>query len=254
MIYFRNGKFIEDLIELDLVQPAFRTGFGFFETIAWNGLKICHLDLHLNRVRKSLVQFNIIEEAVDYEKTILEVVEANGLQNEFARVNIFFPVEGGKTFPIVSAAPFEYVPDRVWTLKPNTDVFLSSLMLHKSMNRMSYLTAWQEAVKEGFDDALLLDFEGNILESSFASLLFQKDDRFIEPQTKYKLPGTAQIIAAKYIKIESEPISLDSISQYDHAYALNSLGGMIPVSAIGETKFKVDHKTSIQLSKHILEL
>ncbi len=254
MIYFRKGKLTEELIGLDLAQPAFRTGYGFFETIAWNGNKICHLDLHLARARKSLAQFNLIEEAIDYRKAILDVVEANKLENEFARVNIFFPAERRRTFPIVSAVPFEYISDRVWSLKPNTDIFLSSLMQHKTMNRMSYLNAWQDAVDSGFDDALLLDFEGNILESSFASLLFQEGDRFIEPQTEYKLPGTAQFIAAKHILIESEPVQLASINQYDHVYALNSLGGMIPISAIGEAKFKTNHTVSDKLSNYILEL
>lgn len=182
------------------------------------------------------------------------MVEANKLENEFARVNIFYPVERGRAFPVISAVPFEHVPDRVWTLMPGKDVFLSSLMQHKSMNRMSYFNAWQEAVDNGFDDALLLDFEGNILESSFASLLFKKGERFIEPRTDYKLPGTAQHVAAKYIEIESAAVTLDCVGQFEHVYALNSLGGMIPVSAVGKTVFKIDNDTATEITNYILEL
>lgn len=116
MIYFMNGELHEDEVCLDLAQPAFRTGYGFFETVCWNGSKICHLDLHLERARSSLAEFGVAEAPLDYEAVIGEVIKANGLLNEFARVNIFFPVEKDQTQPIVCAVPFEYVPQRTWTL------------------------------------------------------------------------------------------------------------------------------------------
>jgi 4-amino-4-deoxychorismate lyase len=253
MIYFRDGEFIEDAVSLDPAQPAFRTGYGFFETICWNGSRICHLDLHLERARKSLAQFGIEEESLDYGAVIREVLAANNLDNEFARVNIFFPVENGLTLPMVCAVPFEYIPDRTWTLKPCPFVFLSSLMAHKSTNRMDYLNAWQDALGDGFNDALLQDFDGNVLESSFASLLFRKGDYFFEPQTAYKLPGTAQQVAARQIKIAAAEIKLEQIDKFDRVYALNSLGGMIPVTAIGDVEFEADFGLAQRISAAVLE-
>ncbi len=254
MIYYRNGKLAENSVQMDLSQPGFRTGYGVFETLAWNGNKVCHLNLHLERARVSLKEFKIIEDSIDYEQIIAEVVEANGLQNSFARVNIFFPSEGGKAVPIITAVPHQDAPDLVWSLMLAKEVFLSPLMRHKSMNRMDYLNAWRDAQSEGFNDALLHDFEGRVLESSFASLIFQKGDRYIEPQTEYKLPGTSQIIASKYINIESEPVFLKSVHEFDHVFALNSLGGMIPISAIGDVHFEVNHDVAREITNHILEL
>ncbi len=124
----------------------------------------------------------------------------------------------------------------------------------KTMNRMDYLNAWQTAHDSGFDDVLLTDFEGRVLESSVASLLFKKGDVYIEPQTYYKLPGTSQEIAAKHLKIESKPILLESVHEYDHVFALNTLGGMIPVSAIGDVIFDTEHETARKISDIILEL
>jgi|GEM_PF-1514184 4-amino-4-deoxychorismate lyase len=253
MIYFRNGELNEDEVRLDLTQPAFRTGCGFFETLCWNGGKICHLDLHLERARKSLAEFSVVEEAPDYESVIRKVIDANGLINKFARVNIFFPVEQGITSPIICAAAFDHIPQRIWTLKPCPNIFLSPLMAHKSTNRMNYLNAWEDAKNSGFDDALLQDFAGNVLESSFASLLFRSGDAFFEPQTEYKLPGTAQQVAARYIKIDSAEIKLMDVDKFDYVYALNSLGGMIPVTAIGEVEFEADFRTSDELSEKVLD-
>ncbi|WP_320172684.1 aminotransferase class IV [Maridesulfovibrio sp.] len=254
MIYFRNGELHEGEVCLDLAQPAFRTGYGFFETICWNGSKACHLDLHLERARNSLAEFGIAEELIDYETVIGEVVNANGILNDFARVNIFFPVENEHTRPIVCAVPFEYIPQRTWTLKPNPHIFLTPLMAHKSTNRMDYLNAWKTAQADGFDDALLQDFEGNVLESSFASLLFKAGDEFIEPKTEFKLPGTARIVAARHIEIDSAQINLVQVDKFDHVYALNSLGGMIPVTAIGKVEFEPDFVLAKEISAKILEL
>lgn len=254
MIYYRNGQFVDGTVEMDLSQPGFRTGYGFFETLAWNGSKACHLNLHLKRARASLNEFNVIEESLDYEKIISEVIDANALAGSFARVNIFFPVEKGKTVPIVTAVSFEHDPERVWSLRVAKDVFLTGLMRHKTMNRMDYLNAWQTAHDFGFDDALLLDFEGRVLEASVASLLFKKGDRYIEPQTDYKLPGTSQEIAAQYLKIESKPVLVESVHEFDYVFALNTLGGMIPVSAIGDIVFDTEREIARRITNYILEL
>lgn len=254
MIYYRNGKFGEDNVGQDISQPSFRTGYGFFETICWNGRKICHLDLHLERARKSLADFRVVEEAVDYAQIILEVIQANSLEEKFARVNIFFPVENGRSVPVICAVPFEHMPEREWKLQPAADVFLSDLMRHKTMNRMDYLNAWQKACESGFDDALLVDFDRNVLESSFAALLFQKGDIYYEPETRFKLSGTAQKIASGILPIEPAVINLDSVTTYEHAFALNSLGGMIPISAVGTHGFECCHETAGKISRSILEL
>lgn len=253
MIYYRKGKLCREEVGLDLSQPAFRTGYGFFETLCWNGRIVCHLDLHLKRARKSLDEFGIIEEAVDYHEAISEVITANKLSDRFGRVNIFFPVEQGRTFPVICAVPFDYITMREWRLYQSKDVFLTSLMQHKSMNRMAYLNAWREATDKGFDDALLTDFDGNVLESSFASLLFRKGSAFFEPQTDYKLPGTAQEIASNHISIEPAVINIADVGEFEHVYALNSLGGMIPVTAIGNVEFEADHELSVDMSEKILE-
>ena len=76
----------------------------------------------------------------------------------------------------------------------------------------------------------------------------------IEPQTYYKLPGTSQEIAAKHLKIESKPILLESVHEYDHVFALNTLGGMISVSAIGDVVFDTEHETARKITDIILEL
>lgn len=252
MIYYRDGKLQKGDICMAPMQPAFRTGYGFFETLAWNGSKVCHLNLHLVRVMASLAEFSVTPDEVDYESVLPEVVAANGLSDSFARINIFYPLENGRARPLVTAAPFDYEPERVWKLVLWEDVFMSPLMRHKTMSRMDYFLAWQHACMEGGDDAVLCDFEGNILESSVASLVFSRDGRFYETDTDYKLSGTALAVASRYLEIEKKVVPLSEVGEYEHVFALNSLGGMIPVLEIGEQTFKPDFLTAEKITRHIL--
>ncbi len=89
MIYFMNGELHEDEVCLDLAQPP--SGLDtVFETVCWNGSKICHLDLHLERARSSLAEFGVAEAPLDYEAVIGEVIKANGLLNEICTCEYIF--------------------------------------------------------------------------------------------------------------------------------------------------------------------
>jgi 4-amino-4-deoxychorismate lyase len=252
MIYFRDGKMQEGELSLAPMQPAFRTGYGFYETIAWNRRTVCHLNLHLVRVMASLEEFCITPDEVDYEKVLPEVVAANGLSDSFARINLFYPLENGRARTIVTADPFDYQPERVWKMRIREEIFLSEMMRHKTMSHMEYFIAWQQAVAEGADDSVFCDPAGNILESSVSALVFARDGHFYETDTNYKLPSTALAVAAQHLKIERKVIPLSAAADYEHVYALNSLVGMIPVSELGEYSYKLDFGTAAKVTRLIL--
>ena len=59
MISFYKNEFLDDKLSVDVNSPAFKYGVGFFETIAYNGKVICHLDKHLKRIIHSLDTYQI---------------------------------------------------------------------------------------------------------------------------------------------------------------------------------------------------
>lgn len=252
MIHYYKNRYHEGDVFLSPASPAFRFGTGFFETILYNGKKVCHFDRHSARIHSSLDHFCIPYEPVPFEEIIPLLLEKNNLTGRSARINIFYPVAGSITTPVVTAAPYERITDRVYRLAYSPDHHISSLNAHKTMAYMFFNLAHARAIAEGFDDALLTDLNGHVLETTTAALLFKKDGKFLEPNTPHKLPSIALELARSHIEVESQHIGFEMLSGMEHVYALNSLVGMRPVVGIGgEAEFEPDEKPCREITRLI---
>ncbi|WP_243544077.1 aminotransferase class IV [Pseudodesulfovibrio tunisiensis] len=252
MIHYRDNGFHEGPVPMDPTAPAFRFGTGFFETIYYNGTRLCLLDAHLDRLLGAFRAYGLEYETVDFPAVCLETVKRNQLADRPARVNIFYPVEDGPARPVILAAPYEPSPHKTFRLCVCNDRHVSTLAHCKTMSHMFYHLAWTRARARGFDDAAILDFHDHLLETGTASLLFERDGAFFEPESRYKLAGTAIAVARRMLDIAPVQISLDALPEYDHAYVLNSLTGMRPVVSIGETAFVPADDTCKQVTREIL--
>lgn len=251
MIYYHQNRYREGVVPLNPTSPAFRFGTGFFETMLYNGRQVCHFDRHSARIHSSLDHFCIPYEPAPFEEIIPLLLEKNGFTGQTARVNIYYPVAGSLTTPVVTVAAYERREDRVYRLTYCPDHHISSLNAHKTMAYMFFNLAHARAIAEGYDDALLTDLDGRILETTTAALLFQKDGRFIEPATPHKLPSIALDLARETLDVETRPVSFEKLGTMDHAYALNSLVGMRPVISIGEVGFKTDEASCVEATELI---
>jgi len=252
MIYYVGGKLTQKPIGLDPSSPAFRYGAGFFETVYYNGNNLCHLDRHLDRLLGSLRAHNIPHKAVDFEEIINVVLAKNNLDSATARVNIIYPIEQPDARPVILAAPYETQPYKAYRLCICEDHHVSTLNAHKTTSYMFFHLALQQARARGFDDAALFDFDNKLLEATTSALLFKKNGEYFQPHTPYKLPSTAMALAGSVLDILSKPIGFDDLDQYRHAYILNSLIGMRPVVAIGETAFVPDEDPCEAVTKLVL--
>jgi len=254
MIHFANGKLSSGPVALDPASPGFRYGAGFFETIYYNGSALCHLDAHLDRLLGSLRTHGIAYKSVKFEAVIDSVLVANKLGSSPARVNIVYPVGTDKADPVILAAPYEPHPYKAYRLCICEERHVSTLNAHKTTSYMFFNLALRQARARGFDDAALFDFDDRILESTTGALLFKKNGEFFQPHTRYKLPSTALALAGTVLNVLSKPIALADLEQYRHAYILNSLIGMRPVVAIGETAFVPDEAACEAPTRIILDL
>ncbi|MDD3312078.1 aminotransferase class IV [Pseudodesulfovibrio sp.] len=252
MIHYRNGEHHSGGVVLDPAQPAFRYGAGFFETLYHDGSRALHLEAHLDRLFHSLRDCDVAYEAVDFERVIGQVVERNGLAGRPARVNIFYPVEGPTARPVVLAAPHEPRPDRMYRLCRCRDHHLSSLNAMKTTSYLFFHLALKRARARGFDDAALTDFDGNLLETTTGALLLAGEDGFVEMDTPYRLPSIALGLARTVLDARPAVVNVDDLPRYSHAYVLNSLVGMRPVVAIGETAFVPDESACRRVTGLVL--
>lgn len=253
MIHYYKGRFSGKGVALDPSAPAFRYGAGFFETICYNGSRLCHLHHHLDRLLHSLRAYRISHETIDFETVIHEVLEQNGLEGQFARVNIFYPVEGTESHPVILAAPFAQKPYKAYRLCLCNDRHVSTLNAQKTTSYMFFHLAFKQARARGFDDAALLDFDNNLLECTTGAIVLKKDGDFCEMDTPYKLPSTALQLAGDVLDIIPGVVNMDDLPRYRHAYILNSLIGMRPIVAIGETAFVPDEEACRKVTELVLE-
>lgn len=240
MIYYRQGEWHEGPISMDPAGEAFKFGVGFFETILYNGSRIMHAALHEERLAASLKQFDFTCDVPDINTLGLEAAERNGLTGQEARINVFCPVEHGRADPIIIAAPFER-KDGPFRLRIHPDPVVNPMAGHKCMNYFFNLVAHRSAMDNGYDDAVLVTPNQEILETSFAALAFRRGDAFITPGGTGRLPSTALAVATPILNIQPEYVSLD-LRDYDACYLLNTLGGMLPISQLGDRRFEPDYE------------
>ncbi|MBN2140035.1 MAG: aminotransferase class IV [Desulfovibrionaceae bacterium] len=254
MIHYLDGEYHAGPLALDPAGPGFRSGCGLFETLFYNGRLVCHLERHVERLYAGLKVLGLGFRARDFGPIAARLLEANGLVGRAARLNIFcfLDSETGPVRTLAMAAPYDPDPDRTFRLMVWPERHESWLCGHKTMNRLHFFLARRQARESGFDDALVLDGRGRILETTTASLIFQRDGRFLEPAPGPRLPGIAAAVAGTLLDVRAEPLGLDEAAACSHAYVLNSLIGMRPVRALGGLEFAVDERTCGLVSKELL--
>jgi len=253
MIHYYNNTYTLGPVSLDPAAPAFRYGAGFFETIYYNGQNICHLDQHLDRILHSLRSFGVDYETVNFEEVIEQVINRNGLAGQTARVNIFYPMETDGASPVITAIAHDPKPYKAYRLCVCKDHHVSTLNAHKTTSYMFFHLAMQQAKARGFDDAALFDLEDNLLEATTGALILKKEGSFVAVDSPYRLPSTALTIASQTLDIISVQLPLDELASFRHAYILNSIIGMRPVVAIGETAFIPDDDACQAVMQAVIE-
>ena len=102
--------------------------------------------------------------------------------------------------------------------------------------------AKHEALENGFDDALLLDVNGNIGELSSANIFFVKDNQVFTPQTDFILNGiTRQFVMAwcreTGYQVTEKNIRPDEMKEYDSCFITGTAVEIKPISRIDNIDF-----------------
>lgn len=251
MIFYWKDEYREDRIVLSVTGPAVRYGFGFFETLYWDGARAARLEKHLARLFDSLLAFGLAFTQEDFEEVIAQVAHKNGLTGKTARVNIHYPVDGPEPArAVVTTAPYS-PPSQALRLSLSPRPLHTWLGRYKSTNHLPYHLEHQAAQTAGLDGAVLTTPCGHVLEATHAALLFSDGGIFLTPappgqgtEAAGLLPSTALAAAGEALTITARPIRVEEVGEFQHAWVLNSLLGMHPLAAIGQWEFNPDGETA----------
>ncbi|EGB15504.1 aminotransferase class IV [Pseudodesulfovibrio mercurii] len=252
MIHYKDGGYGLEGVRLDPAGGAFRFGAGLWETVYYNGRELCHLDRHLDRLLHGLRSYGLEYATVDFPAVAGQVLNRNGLEGRPARVDIVYPVDGRAASPVLTAEAVEPKPYKAFRLCVCEDRHVSALNAVRTTNGMFRFLALRQATARGFDDAALFDLGGNVLEAAGGALVFEKQGQFVCVDSPYCAPSVALDLARTVLDILPVRVPSADLESFRHAYLLNSLIGMRPVVAVGETAFVPDDAACDRVSPLIL--
>ncbi|WP_051412258.1 aminotransferase class IV [Halonatronum saccharophilum] len=221
-------------------------GIGLFETIkVYQGNPLL-LEEHLDRLYSSLSKLEIPFkfEKEQLEKEILDYCQP--LDNKALRVTV---CDEGYNFSLrdipygrddykrgyrVALAPFKRGE--------------SPLYNHKTANYYENILVRRDALDNGYDEVLFVRYDNKVLEGTTTNIFFVKGDCLYTPKEDLGLlPGIlrAKVIElAKGLGIEVRLMEIDisEISNYDFAFATNSLVDMIRIRSIEELRYDSRNK------------
>jgi branched-subunit amino acid aminotransferase/4-amino-4-deoxychorismate lyase len=117
----------------------------------------------------------------------------------------------------------------------------------KTFQYRNRLRAGKQARQAGFDNALLVDREGNLLEAAHANIFVRLPDGWATPSADDEglLPGTVRrhLLERAPLPIREQIIPYSLLSQATEVFLTNSNVGIVPVLQIDELIFPIGKET-----------
>lgn len=260
---FLNGKFLSaEEAKISVLTPGFLLGWGLFETMRSYKNKIIYLNEHIKRILDSCSPLDIKPRypAAKIKAVITEGVKMSGFKDAYVRLTLAKSEKGTDTVVIIKKynAPVqskyrEGFRASICGFRQNENSYFSQI---KTTCRLLYELEFNEAKKKGFDEGLILNSNGFIVEGTRSNIFLVKDKTLLTPHLscgclKGVTRGAILDLAAKYkINTYKGNFTIQDIYNCDEAFLTNSLMGVMPLSGVekekigkgkpGHTKFFID--------------
>jgi D-alanine transaminase len=261
--FYLNGKILKDKqLKLSPFDRAFLFGDGVYETLRWYKGKLFKLDLHIERLKKSLASSRINFSSFDeIEKVINELIKKNKFEDEehlfiylqitrgayFPRQHHFPPADVEPTF-FLSVVPFKRHEEE---LKNGIKVILEEDIRWtrcdiKSTMLMPNVLARQRALEQNAVEAVFVR-NGFITEGTHTTFCAVKNGKLYTPplspngvlRTNYILDGITrkiilEICGKEEIPISETEIKADELKSFDEIMLLGTISEVMPVVRVDE--------------------
>ncbi|MBN1869708.1 MAG: aminotransferase class IV [Candidatus Omnitrophica bacterium] len=245
---FLDGRMIKaDTALMNSLEPGVIKGKGVFETMRVRGAEIENLKEHLGRLDRGLTFFKMrspyAQEKLKF--CLTHTLKANHLQG--ARVRLAVWRERRRLRMAIVCRRFEGYPRDKYRKGFNAVVSdirrLKTRDFHiKSLNYRCFREAFIKAKAAGYDEAVLLNSRGKIIEGSRTNIFFVQKGTLYTPAVKEGcLNGITrqQVIQyARKAKIPFRAVAADvrRLFHADEAFVTNSLMGIMPLTSVGKRR------------------
>ncbi len=231
---------------LESFSPGKLRGRGVFETMLAQEGKIYALDEHLQRLDRGLKVLNLTRPcAVKKLKEYLRAtLSANRLKTARLRLTVWR--DQGRDRICTIALPHRPIPEFRYRrgMKAGLAVFERKLFPKekriKSIEYLPYLRAYQKAVRRGYEEMVLLNRDGFLMEGSRSNLFFISYGILYTPAlacgclkgiTRQTVIGLARRMGLKVLSVKAKP---QKLWEAQEAFLTNSVMGIMPLVNVGE--------------------
>ena len=255
-----DGVFVEwREAKVHVLTHTLHYGLGVFEGVrAYHteaGPAIFRLKEHTNRLMNSakIMGMKLNVTAQQLIEAQIQVVLKNNLKSAYIRPMCFYGSEGMglhaanlKSHVMVAAWKWDsYLGEkainhgiRVKTSsirKPSNQTHFNHAKTNG--NYVSAIMATEQAVADGYDEALLLDMDGNPAEGPGENLFIVKNGELVTPNLTYALDGITRNTVfqiAKHINLKcvERNIALDEIYTADEAFYTGTAAEVVPIKEL----------------------
>jgi 4-amino-4-deoxychorismate lyase len=236
-------------------------GDGLFATMRCNEKGVLFLDGHLARLTQSAQRLGILwQPSEEFKRLLISIAEREYkvfaadfcikiLLSRGVGGRGYQPPEQCSTTEIISlhSIPAHYADWQACgvALQTSSMCLASQTRLAgiKHLNRLEQVLIKAQSLDEGFDDWLVLDTQGHIIEASMANLFLIKGKSVVTPSLH--LSGVAGVMREQLIywfidagfNVDIRAVAYDELDRFEHGLLSNSLFGVVGVNRIDQTFF-----------------
>lgn len=253
IVYFDGSFLREEEVSISFTDRGFLFGDGAYATIQVRDGVPLFLERHLERLRAQCQSF-YLEMPPLSSLEIYQLIACNRAESGIWRLKII--VSGGDSpdyrLPkregriLAFLAPFTKPPSHPLKLSLFTYPFSLCHASFKSLAHLNRLYVMEEALQQGFDDAITLTEKKLVLEASFGNLFWVEESTFYTPSPELPLyfgvtiERMAENAKALGYEVKKVKTPLSRLPRGGVYFRTNSMGGVRPVSQIGPMPCRLD--------------
>jgi branched-subunit amino acid aminotransferase/4-amino-4-deoxychorismate lyase len=248
-----NGQLISrEQFYIDPSDQGLLFGRGLWECTRTFGGVPWLWPLHLERLRHTagVLDIDLVPERLPDSNQVTAFVRALTGMDVVVRLNVTAgrPGKAGVVWMTAVLPPSPMAAIRLQTCRGAVPTGHPDITW-KTFQYGARLNAGKRARQAGFDNALLLDAEGNLLEAANANIFVRLPDGWATPAAgdDRLLPGTVRrhLLENASLSIREQTIPYTLLSEVREAFLTNSNVGIVPVVQIDEMTFPAGTETRV---------
>lgn len=251
-----NGKITETataMVSAD--NRAFRYGYGLFETMLVRNGKIALATYHWERLTAGLKALRLelpkLLTTAALEEEVLKTVRKNKLE-QLCRVRLQLYADDDGLFDghsnhpkyIIECFPLEEHTTQLNEIGLVTGITQDlakandSIANYKTTNALVYALAAQQAKENKWNDALILNTAGNIIETTIANIYWIKDGVvYTPPLSEGCIGGVMRKYIMEHAAIIEQLLTFEDLKHADGVFISNAIRRIKWVAAVGDNTY-----------------